>query len=132
MVRKSQREIERDIEAIDAEETGVIEPQIVCNCTNVFEESPHPHLTIEHREGKRKIATPNLIADSIARENDSYVMFVSTCENEGRYSPGGDSIGPTACELWAALDEADLREEREIRIEEGQPIPPVLEEYAPE
>jgi hypothetical protein len=142
MSRKSKREIERDLKDLtdddDAEEdhgplimnfTSIREPG---GGTPTLEDSPHPEVTVQSwpdsRPEELKIAIPYTIVEPWCDES---ILSVHTCEDVERYGmdivPDG-SCAP-ACELWDALDDEQLKEERRIREEEGEPIPELLLGY---
>jgi hypothetical protein len=97
------------------------------------EDSPHPELTVkphpEQKPNSLKIATPNILPEPY--RNEAFVTIVG-CSTKHKHIPESvpkENAPPTACELWNALDEDDLRREKAIREEEGEPIPDVLAEY---
>jgi hypothetical protein len=97
-----------------------------------MEDSPHPELTIkpfpERKPKSLKLATPNVIPEPWCNER---TLFITTCENADKYllDPDTDDNGNVpACELWDALSEEQLREDKAIRKEEGDQIPPRLKD----
>jgi hypothetical protein len=127
MTRKSQRELERDVDALEPEESDDA-PPLVINYTTT-RESPHPELTVQAWENKpesRSVAVPNIIPEEF---QNNRILFVTTCKKAGKHHPAdGETVGPKACELWDELDENDLRKEYEIRKANDEPIPRLLEE----
>jgi hypothetical protein len=141
MTRRSKRELEREIDGLSPDDSD--DAPMMLKLTHIshpdkqwpeWSDSPHPELTVRpHPEQKPKslsIAVPNLIADAFTGES---ILCVTTCENAERYrfDPESDD-GVTACEMCDALSDDDLRREYEIRQENGDPIPELLEEHDPE
>ena len=98
-----------------------------------MEESPHPELTIkpfpERKPNSLKIAVPNILPEPYCNEA---VLTVVTCDTKHKHTPEGtpeENAPVMACDLWEALSEADLEREKEIREEEGEPIPDFLARY---
>lgn len=139
MTRKSKREIERDVADLKPQDDGT--GPIVFHLTHVtytgkqwpdMSDSPHPELTVRPRPEQSpqtlKIAVPKLLPREHLGED---ILFITTCENGGRYCPNGDDSGVHACDLWGALDDEDRREEYRVRKEQDDPIPPILDDYDP-
>lgn len=138
MTRKSKRELERELEDLKPSDDDGKGP-LVFVITHVehkegrwpdIEDSPHPELTIkpfpERKSKSLKIAKPNLIPEPWCNER---TLFITTCENADKYhlEPDTDDNGTApACELWDALSEEQLREEKRIREENDDPIPDIL------
>lgn len=106
-------------------EPGGVEP--------TYDSSPHPELTVPQHQGTSAetlvIATPSVIPEPYCNES---ILPVCSCTNEENHNAEwmDDKQRPVlACELWDALDEADLEREKKIREEEGEPIPDMLAEY---
>jgi len=145
MSRKSKREIERDLEDLtdDGLEPGQdgVGPMVI-SMTHIMEpggveptydNSPHPELTVPQHQGTSAetlvIATPNVIPEPYCNES---VLSVCSCKTEENYNADwmDDEQRPIlACELWDALDDEQLKEERRMREEEGEPIPELLLGY---
>lgn len=141
MSRKSKREIERDLEDITDDDAEEGARPLIMNLTSIrdpdggkptIEDSPHPELTVqswpESRPEQLKIAIPYTIVEPWCNEP---TLSVHTCENVERY---GMNIAPDgthapACELWDGLDDEQLKEERRMREEEGEPLPELLLSY---
>ncbi len=94
------------------------------------EDSPHPELTVqpwpEQRPKSFSIAVPKVIPEPWCNEP---MLFVHNCENADRYlfeENKEERNTVAACELWDALSEEQLREDKAIRKEEGDQIPPRL------
>lgn len=97
-------------------------------------DSPHPELTIRPYPEKKpktlKVAVPNLISNEYLTNG---FLTVATCDKSESHRIDPDADGTMfACDLWDALTEEELEEEYLIREEEGEPIPALLEDYAPE
>lgn len=126
MTRKSKREIERELDKFDRGSDDEI--GIILNLTWSgfdLEESPHPELTVQQWPDERpdsySIAVPNVMPD--AHTPDGGVLTVSGCKTAERRL----SDAPFACDLWDSLTEEQLREEKRIREENDDPLPPILE-----
>ena len=98
-----------------------------------YDNSPHPELTVPQHQGTSAetlvIATPSVIPEPYCNES---ILPVCSCTNEENHNADwmDEEQRPIlACELWDALDEADLKREKKIREEEGEPIPDMLAEY---
>lgn len=142
MSRKSKREIERDLEDITDDDDAEEGPgPLIINLTSIrdpgggtptIEDSPHPELTVQswpdHRPEDLKIAIPYTIVEPWCNEP---TLSVHTCENADRYGMGisPENTHTSACELWDALDDEQLKEERRMREEEREPIPELLLGY---
>lgn len=132
MARKSKRELERELADLETADGGDHEPMII-NLTSVVGESPHPDLTVqpwpEKRPRSRRIATPNLLPDEYLTER---VLSVHNCENVDKHRADPDGDGAVyGCELWDALSDDARGEEYRTRKANDEPIPNLLEDYAP-
>ncbi|MFC6753367.1 hypothetical protein [Halorubrum tibetense] len=136
----SKKKIERRLEELEPrdDDDG---PPIMIQMTHfdhegqypTVDESPHPELTVqqfpEQRPKSLVIAVPNMLAEPYCNQPH---LTVATCDTVGKHTPEGipeENAPVPACELWEALDEADLEREKEIREENGEPIPELLAEY---
>ena len=139
----SKREIEREVQSLHGDETKG--EAVVLNLTSLYgspgetltrEDSPHPELTVEsHPDSDRhndlSIAIPNVWNNY----PEAGVLIVHSCKSVTETwgeEYENDPNTRLACELWDSLSEADLRREYEHRADRGEPIPPLLEEYAAE
>lgn len=140
MTRKSKRELERDLDDLEPDHDDDMVP-VVFSFTSFgssdLADSPHPELTVEtwpdsDRHDNLSIALPNLWPERYAGEPS---VLVESCKNDITETwpedPEESDNRVLACELWDALTDEDLREEYRIREENGEQIPPILEEYAP-
>lgn len=143
MTRKSKRELEREVKNLESDDTA--DAPLVFGMTTLGppgeadrEDSPHPELTVEQwpdspRHDTLGIAIPNLIPYPYAEES---MLFVESCGNRITETwpddPEDTDTRVRACDLWDALTEEDLGREYKLRIENDEPVPPVLERYAPE
>lgn len=94
------------------------------------DESPHPELTVqpypEFKPKSLKIAVPNLIPEAHLQGR---FLSIQTCDTPSKHSPTeGDDGVVFACELWDALSDDDLEQEKEIRQENDDPMPPLFED----
>jgi hypothetical protein len=141
MPRKSKREIERDLETLDADEEDagplIIKLTSFTNLENPppvnRSDSPHPELTVEafpesDRHDELHIAVPNLWPEEYLGES---MVFVYSCPPGITDTWPDDTLEDAvlACDLWDGLSDEDLREEYRIRNANADPIPPLLEEY---
>lgn len=135
----TKRNIKNEVEDLKPND-GPTEDPLVLNLTGLMHEpgeqrpdrgdSPHPELTVqpwpEQRPDSFNIATPNVIPEPWRSEP---TLFVHTCENAEKYRMDHmekDSSVVTACQLWDALTEEQLREDKAIREERGEQIPSLL------
>ena len=140
MSRKSKREIERELEELTGDSHDDA-PTSILNLAYFehdgkwpdMEESPHPELTIkpfpERKPNSLKIAVPNILPEPYCNQSR---LTVVTCDTTHKHTPEGipkENAPIPACDLWEALSEADLEREKEIREEEGEPLPELLAEY---
>ena len=140
MSRKSKRELERELEEL-SDGAGDDAPTSVLDVAYFshegrwadMEESPHPELTIqpfpEQKPKSLKIAVPKRLPEPYC---DQRHLTVATCDTKHKHTPDGtpeENAPVPACDLWKELDEADLEREKEIREEEGEPIPDFLTGY---
>ena len=141
MSRKSKREIERDLEDLTDDDDAEEDPgPLIMNLTSIrepgetptIEDSPHPELTVqswpESRPEELKIAIPYTIVGPWCNEP---TLSVHTCENVERYGMDlvPDGACSPACALWDALYDEQLKEERRIREEGGEPSRELLLGY---
>lgn len=129
MSRKTKRSIENEVKDLKTNEGSNTDP-LICVLTLCDEdESPHPELTVQpHPEQKPrsyKVAVPKLLTDEYRKRR---WLTVTTCENGEKFGLDESGKAVTACELWNALSDDDLEREKEIRQENNEPIPPLLED----
>lgn len=135
MTRKTKRQIERDIDDLDDDDDRS-EPPLIFTMTHVMgDDTPHPELTVESwpdsdRHDTKSIAVPNRYPPEYLEKP---VLLVESCSNRVTDTwdgePEDDDIRVRACTLWDALSEEDLKEEKRLREENDDPIPPLLEDY---
>jgi len=138
----SRKKIQSRIDDLEPAQSDDDAEQMVIAMTSIREpgmenvtvaDSPHPELTIRQYQGMEAetlaIATPNVIPEPYCNES---ILSVCSCKNENGHDADwmNDEQRPTyACELWDALDDKQLIEERQIRERNGEPIPEVLAQY---
>jgi len=138
----SRKRIENRIEDLEPEQSDDDAAPLMISMTHItepggveptYDNSPHPELTVPQHQGTSAetlvIATPNVIPEPYCNES---ILSVCSCTNEEKHNADwmNDEQRPVlACELWEALDEADLEREKKIREEEGEPIPELLLGY---
>jgi len=135
MIRKSQREIERDIEQLDTSDEkpgGILFGMTTISHEGPPEESPHPELTVEEYPDSSYhdtycIATPNVWPE---RYIGPPISLVYACDNTVMEMWGGEypdhDNWVTACELWDLLTEEELQAEYEYRTDNDEQMPPLL------
>ena len=140
MSRKSKREIERELEDLQPNHDDDPDPIVIsmAHFTRYGEEptwdtSPHPELTVPQHEGTNAetltIAVPKIIPEPYCNRA---TLPVVSCVNQERHTGewmDKEQEPVTACELWEALDDDDLKREKSIREENGDPIPDLLAGY---
>jgi hypothetical protein len=96
------------------------------------DDSPHPELTVQPWPDQRpksfSVAVPKVLPEPWRSES---MLFVHNCEDGEKYRldhMDDDNSVVTACQLWDALSEEQLREDKAIRKEQGEQIPPRLKD----
>lgn len=131
MTRKSKRELEREVSALDdAAGDGDGVGLYIFERENHFEsrtDAPRPDLLVpDDVRGGYQSTTPEYVTP------DGYtggMLFVSPSVIETWPGESGDDAIPVP-ELWDGLTDEQLREEYRRRKENDDPIPPLLEEHA--
>jgi len=138
----SRKRIENRIEDLEPEQSDDDAAPLMISMTHItepggveptYDNSPHPELTVPQHQGTSAetlvIATPNVIPEPYCNES---ILSVCSCTNEENHNADwmNDEQRPIlACELWDALSDEQLTEERQIREANDEPIPEVLAEY---
>lgn len=141
----TRRQLKNEVDDLTADDTEGERPLVV-NFASLTddrgrrlprEESPHPELTVESwpdsdRHDSLKIAIPNVWPNEYP---NCTMLCVYGCKSIADTWPNdleNDENAVLACELWDKMSEAQLEHEYELRQEEGEPIPPILEPYGEE
>jgi len=143
MTRPTKRQLEKELDGLTDDTSGEAPLMVLLTSFNhateggmaTRDESPHPELTVQawpdsDRHDELHIAVPNVWPNGYP---DVGVLMVHACGSVTDTWPGESLEGENsvlACELWEKLDDDDLRREYDIRQENGDPIPPILETYA--
>ena len=143
MTRPTKRQLKNELDSLVDDGSGEAPLMVVLTGFNqateggmaTRDDSPHPELTVQawpdsDRHDELHIAVPNVWPNGYP---DVSTLLVYSCDSVADTWPGEslDSDNSVlACELWDALDDNDLRREYEIRQENGDPLPPILETYA--
>jgi hypothetical protein len=138
----SRKRIENRIEDLEPEQSDNDAAPLMISMTHItepggveptYDNSPHPELTVPQHQGTSAetlvIATPNVIPEPYCNES---ILSVCSCKTEKNYNADwmNDEQRPIlACELWDALSDEQLTEERQIREANDEPIPEVLAEH---
>ena len=135
----TRRQIENGVDDLKSDESGG--RPLVVNHTGMWEKgkipnnreaSPHPELTTQRHPNSEQhnslhLAIPNVWPSGFP----SGIVFVYACNSHADKWPKSEDESNKiyACKLWDALDETQLKQEYELRKENGEPIPPLLEDY---
>ncbi len=137
----TRRSIRNKIETLESETVDDDTDPFVVAMTNVMppeeerhadrSDSPHPELTIRRWPEKKPqsfaIATPNILPEPYRQER---TLVVRSCDKKEQIEDAEVGFdGAFACELWEAMDEEQLQEEKRYREANNEPIPPFLEGY---
>jgi len=138
----TRRQLKNEVNDLTGDDDG--DGRIVINLTGMWEkgefsqtrgDSPHPELTTErHPDSDRHDALHLAIPSVWPSGFPTGIVLVHACDSYTDEWPSSEerSNKILACELWDSLSEAQLEHEYELRQEQGEPIPPILEPYGEE
>lgn len=130
----SKRNLKRDVEEL-VDEDDVPQPTLVLNLTSDSEE--RPELVTEswpdsERHSNESVAVPNYIPKQWW--TDGGILTVVSRDSWDKYlmdEPNRDGV-VFASDLWDSMTEEQLAREAEYRVENGEPLPELLKQYATE
>ncbi|GGJ17554.1 hypothetical protein GCM10008995_29140 [Halobellus salinus] len=123
MPNKSKRELEREIDRLEPDRGDAGVGLIIDLRENEYttrEEAPRPELTV--RDPDRDVY--HIPIPHVPHTGHKAILTVS--EDVRETWPDTGDPAPTVAELWDELTPSDLQREKEIREQNGDPIPPIL------
>lgn len=129
----SKRDLKKEIENLSGEQQQDDVGLVVFTTGNHYETAdaaPRPELVVPDPDrGGFELAVPNVIPETF----ETPILFLSRRVRETWPDPPetDDDTVPLP-RLWDDMSDEQRREERQIRQQNGDPLPPLLEEYETE